>query len=66
MKKKTTRAHDAKPEPRGRRALRLSSETVRVLNSTDLARAASGCDTTSFPTQNCTYPDGGGGGAVGG
>jgi hypothetical protein len=48
--KKNTRAHVANPEPGRRRALRLSHETVRMLNPTDLARAAggSGCDTTSW------------------
>jgi hypothetical protein len=54
--KKNTRANGATPEPRRRRALRLSHETVRVLSPTDLARAAGGgdtaCDTTSFPTQH--------------
>ncbi|HEX3481512.1 MAG TPA: hypothetical protein VHT91_41155 [Kofleriaceae bacterium] len=69
--KKTTRAHSAKPEPRNRRALRLSYETVRTLNPSDLALAAGGvtvtaCDTGSFPTQNdtvnCTKPDSGTGG----
>lgn len=58
--KKTTRAHIANPEPGKRRALRLSRETVKVLNSADLARAAGGsaCVTTSFTTE---HTDGNGG-----
>ena len=63
--KKNTRAHSANPEPRKRRALQLSYETVRVLSSTDLVRAIGGsCDTTSYPTDRCTRPDSGGGGSV--
>lgn len=53
--KKTTRTHAANPEPRKRRALKLSRETVRLLSSTDLARAAGGsigCNTTSFTTKH--------------
>jgi len=59
--KKNTRAHVANPEPRKRRVLRLSHETVRVLSPTDLVRAAggSGCDTTSYTT-NKTHTDSGG------
>lgn len=61
--KKNTRAHNANPEPRKRRALQLSYETVRVLSSTGLARAIGGsCDTTTNPTEGCTRPDSGGGG----
>lgn len=51
--KKNTRAHVANPEPQRRRALRLARDTVRLLNSSDLARAAggSGCDTSSYTTE---------------
>ena len=57
--KKNTRAHHANPEPRSRRALRLSNETIRVLSSTDLTHAIGGCDSTTTPTQVCTKPDSG-------
>lgn len=62
--KKNMRAHIANPEPQRRRALKLSRETVKVLSTTDLARAAggSGCDTGSFTTPH-TRTDGGGAGA---
>lgn len=63
--KKNTRAHHANPEPRSRRVLRLSNETIRVLNATDLGDAIGGCDSTTTPTQNsvnCTKPDSGTGG----
>jgi hypothetical protein len=65
--KKNTRAHHANPEPRSRRALRLSNETIRVLSSNDLANAFGGvCDSTTTPTQNsinnCPKPDSGAGG----
>jgi|tagenome__1003787_1003787.scaffolds.fasta_scaffold14231267_1 hypothetical protein len=60
--KKNTRARITNPEPRKRRELRLSRETVRVLSPTELVRAAggSGCDTTSFSTVH-THTDGGAG-----
>ena len=38
------------PEQRGRRVLRLTLETVRVLRPEALAQAMSGCDTTSWTT----------------
>ena len=66
--KKNTRAHVANPEPRKRRKLRLARDTVKVLSSTDLARAAGGsvtsCDTTSYTTEH-TRTAGDGGGALG-
>ena len=55
--KKNARADQAHSEPRHRRALRLSNETLRVLSSTDLAQALGGCDSTSSPTQACTKPN---------
>jgi hypothetical protein len=62
--KKITRAHVASLEPSRRRVPRLSSETVRVLTPTDLARAAggSGCITTTDPTIRTASGDGGIGG----
>ena len=62
--KKNTRAHTGNPESQKRHVLKLSGETVRVLRSTDLARAAggSGCDTTSYTTEQHT--DSGSGGIV--
>lgn len=36
------------PEQRGRRVLRLTSDTVRVLRPEALAQAMSGCVTTSW------------------
>jgi hypothetical protein len=52
--KKHTRTQIANPETRKRRALKLSRETVKVLSSADLARAAGGsnCNTTSFTTEH--------------
>lgn len=60
--KKITRAHMERPERRSRRVLQLSHETVRVLSSTDMARAAggSGCTSTSYTTETHTENDGGG------
>jgi len=57
--KKNTRTQIANPDTRRRRALKLSRETVKVLSSTDLARAAGGsnCNTTSYTTKHI---DGGG------
>jgi hypothetical protein len=54
--KKNTRIAIANPESKRRRALRLAHETVRVLSSTDLGRAAggSGCITTTDPTAPLT------------
>jgi hypothetical protein len=53
--KKNIRARISNPESQRRRALRLSHETVRVLSSTDLGRAAGGsCDTGSYPTDTFT------------
>jgi len=65
--KKNMRAHISNPESKRRRALRLTHETVRVLSSTDLGRAAggSGCITTTDPTV-ITRTDSGNGGIVGG
>ncbi len=62
--KKNTRGRSANPEPRKQRVLRLAHETVRVLTSGDLRHAAggSGCDTTSWTTDQTL---GGGGGAIG-
>jgi len=59
--KKITRAHVANPESSGRRAPRLSGETVRVLTPTDLAHAAggSGCITTTDPTVHTRGTGGG-------
>lgn len=41
----------ANPERSGRRTLRLTQETVRLLRPEALAQAMSGCDTTSWTTQ---------------
>jgi hypothetical protein len=67
--KKNTRAHSANQEPRNRRTLRLSYETLKVLSPADLARAIGGntCVTTSDVTQNsinCPHTDGAGGTTV--
>jgi hypothetical protein len=60
--KKTMRVRISNPESERRRALRLSHETVRVLSSTDLGRAAGGsCDTGSYPTDTFTTRTVGGG-----
>lgn len=52
--KKTTRGRIANPEPKKRRVLKLTHETVRALSATELERAAGGsvCDTTSFATEH--------------
>lgn len=62
--KKNTRGRSANPEPRKQRVLQLAHETVRMLTSDDLTRAAggSGCDTTSWTTDQTQTQ---GGGAVG-
>lgn len=53
--KKNMRARISNPESTRRRALQLSHETVRMLSSTDLGRAAGGsCDTGSYPTDTLT------------
>jgi hypothetical protein len=39
------------PEQIGKRVLRLSQETVRVLGTGELSQAISGCDTTSWTTE---------------
>jgi hypothetical protein len=59
--KKNTRAQVANPERKQRR-LQLSRETVRTLDASELARAAggSGCETTSYTTDQ--HPDSGTGG----
>lgn len=64
--KKNTKINVANPELSRRRAPRLSRETVRVLNPTDLARAAggSGCITTTEPTRTTTGSTGGGNGGI--
>jgi len=52
---KNTRGHVANPEPKRRRALKLSRDTVRVLSATELARAvggSGGCDTTSYTSEH--------------
>jgi hypothetical protein len=46
------------PERSGRRTLRLTAETVRLLRPEALALAMSGCDSTSFTTER---PQGSGG-----
>lgn len=48
--KKRTPGSITNPERSGRRALRLTGETVRVLRPEALAQAMSGCDTGSFTT----------------
>jgi hypothetical protein len=61
--KKNLRAPVANPESKGRRALRLTHETVRVLSPTDLAHAVaggSGCITTTDPTVRTNGTTGGG------
>jgi hypothetical protein len=57
MKKKTTRQHVSNPKPLPKRVLRLSHETVRMLNADELARAGAGgpgaiCVTTSWTTES--------------
>lgn len=49
--KKITQRRIANQEWSARRGLRLTVETVRLLNPEALSQAMSGCDTTSFPTQ---------------
>lgn len=42
-------------------ALKLSRETIRTLRAADLVRAVSGCDTTSYTTDNtinCPHTNG--------
>lgn len=40
-------------------SLRLSHETIRTLRAADLARAVSGCDTTSYTTDSTVHTDSG-------
>lgn len=49
--KKATPGGITNPERNMRRRLRLTHETVRLLQPEALARALSGCDTTSFATE---------------
>lgn len=49
--KKIAQLRVTDPEQRRRRELRLTQETVRLLGPEALARAVSGCDTGSNPTQ---------------
>lgn len=48
--KKMIRSNVTHPERSERRVLRLTAETVRMLHPEALARAVSGCDTTSWTT----------------
>ncbi len=48
--KKMTRSSITHPERVERRVLRLTQETVRLLRPEALAQAVSGCDTTSWTT----------------
>jgi hypothetical protein len=53
MKKTPIRRNSHSPAaPHG--ALRLSHETIRTLRAADLVRAVSGCDTTSYTTDQHT------------
>ena len=51
MKKIAIRRSSHSPAAR-HGALRLSHETIRTLRVADLARAVSGCDTTSYTTDS--------------
>ena len=58
--KKIIRRHSHSPAA-GHRALNLSRETIRTLRAADLTRAVSGCDTTSYTTDNtvnCPHTNG--------
>lgn len=48
--KKPVRITITNPERNARRVLRLTMETVRLLDPEALARAISGCNSTSNPT----------------
>jgi hypothetical protein len=48
--KKITQRRITNPERDTQRALRLTAETLRLLDPEALARAISGCDTGSYPT----------------
>ena len=50
--KKLTPSSITNPERNMRRRLRLTQETVRVLEPEALARALSGCDTTSYTSEH--------------
>lgn len=50
--KKTIRRNALSPA--AHRALSLSHETIRTLRAADLTRAVSGCDTTSYTTDQTT------------
>jgi len=50
--KKITPGGITNPERSGRRVLRLTVETVRLLRPAALAQAMSGCNTTSFTTES--------------
>jgi hypothetical protein len=52
--KKKTKADITNSEPSNRRKLGLSREMVRVLDPSELAHAAGGCDSTTTPTLNET------------
>lgn len=52
--KKNMRQRMTNPEPARQRRLELSRETVKILDASELARAAGGCDTTSFSTARLT------------
>lgn len=60
MKKIALRRSSHSPAAR-HGAPRLSHETIRTLRVADLARAVSGCDTTSYTTDNtvnCPHTNG--------
>ena len=52
--KRTTRRRKLSPELTKKRGLRLAHETVRVLTSDELTKAASGIDGAGCPTDSLT------------
>jgi len=52
--KNSTRRNIPYTEQNGKRVLRLSQDTVRMLRSDELSQAVSGCDTTSWSTERRT------------
>jgi hypothetical protein len=54
--KRTTRRRKLSSELTKKRGLRLAQETVRVLTSDELTKAASGCPTDSLTTERQAAP----------